>query len=53
LSIDVVDAARKALVWQGVGEARVTKKMRDNPGAAVDAAVTDLLTSFPPRKPVP
>lgn len=49
LSIDVVDAAKKALVWQGVAEARITKKMRENPGAAVDATVAEILSGFPPR----
>lgn len=53
LSIDVVDAAKKALVWQGVAEARITKKMRDNPGAAADSVVTEILAGFPPRGFVP
>ncbi len=53
LTIDVVDAARKALVWQGVAEARVTKKIRDNPGAAVDAIVTEILAGFPSRGSAP
>lgn len=53
LSIDVVDAARKALVWQGVAEGRITKKMRENPGAAVDAAIAEILAGFPPRNFVP
>jgi hypothetical protein len=29
-NIDVVDAARKQLVWEGVAEARITDKMLDN-----------------------
>jgi hypothetical protein len=49
LGIDVVDAAKKALVWQGVAEARVTKKMRENPGATLDSIVTDILAGFPPK----
>lgn len=53
LNIDVVDAARKALVWQGVAEARVTKKMRENPGNTLDTIVTDILASFPPKTFVP
>lgn len=47
LTIDVVDAARKALVWQGVAEARITQKIRENPAGAVDAAVTQILAGFP------
>lgn len=53
LTIDVVNAAKKALVWQGTAEARVTKKMRDNPGAAIDSVVTDMLAGFPSRGFVP
>jgi hypothetical protein len=53
LSIDVVDAAKKALVWQGVAEGRVTQKMRENPGAALDAAITEMLAGFPARNAVP
>lgn len=53
LNIDVVDAARKALVWEGVAEARVTKKMRENPGETIDSAVNDMLASFPARNVVP
>ncbi len=49
LNIDVVDAARKALVWEGVAEARVTKKMRENPGDAIDSAVAEMLAGFPAR----
>lgn len=49
LTIDVVDAARKALVWQGVAEGRIRKEARENPGAAVDAVVTQIMAGFPPR----
>ncbi len=53
LSIDVVDATRKALVWQGVAEGRITEKIRENPGAAVDSAVTEIFAGFPARNFVP
>ena len=53
LSIDVVDAAKNALVWEGVAEARVTKKMRENPGATLDSVVTQILAGFPPKNFVP
>ena len=52
LGIDVVDAAKKALVWQGVAEARVTKKMRENPGNTLDTIVTEILASFPAKNAV-
>lgn len=53
LGIDVVDAARKALVWQGIAEARVTTKMRENPGQTLDTIVTEVLASFPARNATP
>ena len=53
LAIDVVDAARRQLVWQGVAEGRITKEVRENPSAAVDIAVTQVLAGFPKRGFVP
>lgn len=47
LSIDLVDAARQQLVWQGVAEARVTKEVAANPTAAIDKTVTDVFAQFP------
>jgi hypothetical protein len=53
LTIDVVDADRKALVWQGVAEGRVTKKVLENPAPAVDASVTQIFARFPQRSSIP
>lgn len=53
LTIDVVDAGRKALVWQGVAEGRISKKAMQNPAPAVDAAVTQILATFPSRNAAP
>lgn len=47
LVIDVVDATRRTLVWQGVAEGRITRKLSDNPASAVDTAVSQILASFP------
>jgi hypothetical protein len=47
LNIDVVDAARKQLVWEGVVTDSVTQKMLDNVPAAVDAAVKAAFMKFP------
>lgn len=49
-SIDVVDAARKQLVWEGRAEGRLTSKMLNDPGPAVDKAVADIFTKFPVAK---
>lgn len=48
-NIDVVDAARKQLVWEGVAEARITDKMLDNPGPAIDSIVTEMFLKYPAR----
>jgi hypothetical protein len=49
LTIDVVDAARKSLVWQGVAEGRISKKVMENPAPAIDAAVTQIFANFPSK----
>jgi hypothetical protein len=51
LGIDVVDAARRQLVWEGFAVGRVTQRTTDNLGPVLDAAVVDILREFPlPKK---
>jgi hypothetical protein len=47
LGIDVVDAARRQLVWEGFAIGRITQQTTDNLGPALDAAVTDIFRDFP------
>lgn len=47
LAIDLVDAARQQLVWQGIAQARLTKSMIENPGATIDSVVTDIFAQYP------
>jgi Domain of unknown function (DUF4136) len=47
LAIDLVDAAKKQLVWQGVAQARITKSMRENPTEALDSIVADIFEKYP------
>jgi Domain of unknown function (DUF4136) len=47
LAIDVVDAAKEQLVWQGVAQARLTKKMVENAEATIDSVVTDIFAKYP------
>lgn len=47
LNIDVVDAARKQLVWEGVVTNTVTQKMIDNPQQAIEAAVAAAFEKYP------
>ncbi len=49
LTIDVVDAGLKRLVWQGTAVGRVTEKTRENLGAAIDKVVAEILASYPPH----
>ncbi len=53
LTVDVVDAGRKELVWQGVAEGRVSKKAMENPAAAIDAVMPQIFAKFPGRNPAP
>jgi hypothetical protein len=47
--IDVVDAASRSIVWQGVGEGAISSKAARNTGAAVNGAVSAIFRDFPSR----
>lgn len=49
LNIDLVDAQRRQLVWEGVAVGRVTEKHRENREAAINAAVAEIFKRFPFR----
>jgi Domain of unknown function (DUF4136) len=46
-SIDVVDAARKQLIWEGRAEGRLTDRMLEDPGPAIDKALADIFKKYP------
>jgi hypothetical protein len=48
-NIDVVDAKRKQMVWEGVSEGRLTEEMLQNPGSAIDNTVTAMFSKYPAR----
>lgn len=48
-NVDVVDAKRKQLVWEGIAEGRLTKDVMRNPEPAIRAAVAEMFKSFPGR----
>ncbi len=48
-SIDVIDAARKQLVWEGIAEGRLTERVRKDPGPAIDSAVKEVFERYPAR----
>jgi hypothetical protein len=47
LAIDVVDAAKKQLVWQGIAEGRINKSAFDDPEAAIDRVVGEIFAKYP------
>lgn len=47
LSLDLIEARRKLLVWQATAEGSVSSEARNNPGAAIDAVVAELMAPLP------
>lgn len=47
LNIDLIDAARKQMVWEGVAVGRVTEETMDNLKPAIDEAVTAIFAKYP------
>jgi hypothetical protein len=48
LIIDLIDAAKKQLVWQGTGNKEIDKPSSD-PDTAINEAVTKIMAGFPPN----
>jgi len=48
-NIDVVDAKRKVVVWEGIAEQELTDQVMQNPQPAIDNVVTKMFTQFPGR----
>jgi hypothetical protein len=49
LNVDVVHAAQKRLLWEGVAVGQVTEKARDNLGAAIDSTMAQIFKRFPAK----
>ena len=47
LFVDLVDAQRRQLVWEGRAAERVTREVREDPGAALDQAVSEIFARYP------
>jgi hypothetical protein len=50
-NIDLVDAAKKQLVWEGIAEGKITDKMMKNPQATIDQVIKDLFVNYPVKGP--
>jgi len=48
-NIDVVDAAQKKLVWEGVAEGKITDKMMESPQATIDTVIADMFAQYPAK----
>jgi hypothetical protein len=46
-NIDVVDAHRRQLVWEGVAEGKLSDKVMKDPRAAVNHVVTEIFKQYP------
>jgi hypothetical protein len=49
LFVDLVDAERRQLVWEGRAAARLTRAQQEDPGGMVDAAVAEIFARYPFR----
>jgi hypothetical protein len=49
LNLDIVDAEKKQLVWEGVAEGRVNEDELQNPKVAINGVVTELMRQYPGR----
>src|SRR5215470_9910475 len=48
-NIDVVDAKRKVVVWEGIAERELNEDVMRNPQPAVDSTVAHMFAQFPGR----
>jgi hypothetical protein len=48
-NIDIVDAERNQLIWEGVAEGRLTRTVMESPHPAIDSVVADLFSRYPGR----
>ena len=48
-NIDIVDAKKRQLIWEGVVQGRLSEKDMENPREAIASAVSQLFTRFPGR----
>jgi hypothetical protein len=47
INVDIVDAEKKQLVWEGISEGRVSEEAMANPKVTVNAVVTELMRKYP------
>jgi len=50
-NVDVVDASRKVLIWEGIAEGRLSEEMIANPGPAIGEVISDMFAPYPGKAP--
>ena len=50
-NVDIVDAHRKVLVWEGIAEARISEDMVANPGPAIGEVIAEMFEQYPGKAP--
>lgn len=48
LAVDIYDVTSRKPVWHGVAVRQITKKMRENPGPAIEEILGGIYATFPP-----
>jgi hypothetical protein len=47
INVDIVDAEKKQLIWEGVSEGRMSDEAMANPKVTVNAVVTEMMRRYP------
>jgi hypothetical protein len=47
INVDIVDAAKKQLIWEGVSEGSVSEEALANPKVTINGVVTELMRQYP------
>ncbi len=47
INVDIVDAEKKQLIWEGISEGRVSEEALANPKVTVNGVVTELMRRYP------
>ncbi|MBO6557336.1 MAG: DUF4136 domain-containing protein [Pseudomonadales bacterium] len=48
LSVDIYDPQERKPVWHAVATRKITSKMQENPGVALEQILTEMFATFPP-----
>ena len=47
INVDIVDAAKKQLIWEGVSEGSVSEEALANPKVTINGVVTEMMRQYP------